>query len=140
GVKNIGGDIDFVAGTGIEIIPDSQNKKITFAAKNESIIPGPHAETHRSDGSDPITPASIGAAAKQALDAHVSDGTQHAKTVRFVVGTSTSGWTEKDCDYLCDGTNDQVEINNAITALPVTGGEIVILDGTYNITATINVN
>src|SRR5690606_23073902 len=55
GVKNIGGDIDFVAGTGMEIIPDSQNKKITFAAKNESIIPGPHAETHRSGGSDPIT-------------------------------------------------------------------------------------
>src|SRR5690554_5467498 len=55
GVSNPGGDIDFVAGTGMEIIPDSQNKKITFAAKNESIIPGPHAETHRSGGSDPIT-------------------------------------------------------------------------------------
>src|SRR5690606_40209787 len=36
---------------------------ITFAAKNESIIPGPHAETHRSDGSDPITPEDIGATA-----------------------------------------------------------------------------
>ena len=35
------------------------------------------------------------------------------RTARFVVGTSTSGWTEKDCDYLCDGTADQVEINNA---------------------------
>src|SRR5690606_444255 len=65
GVSNPGGNIDFVAGTGMEIIPDSQNKKITFAAKNESIIPGPHAETHRSDGSDPIaiTPADIGATA-----------------------------------------------------------------------------
>jgi len=61
------------------------------------------------------------------------------KLVRFVIGTSTSGWTEKDCDYLCDGTADQTEINAAITALPATGGEIVILDGTYNITAKINV-
>ena len=60
-------------------------------------------------------------------------------TVRLVVGTSTSGWTEKDCDYLCDGTADQTEINAAITALPATGGEIVILDGTYNITAKIDV-
>ena len=64
---------------------------------------------------------------------------EHKKTVRLVVGTSTSGWTEKDCDYLCDGTADQTEINAAITALPATGGEIVILDGTYNITAKINV-
>src|SRR5690554_2283381 len=63
GVSNPGGNVDFVAGTGMEIIPDSQNKKITFAAKNESIIPGPHAETHRSSGSDPITPEDIGATA-----------------------------------------------------------------------------
>ena len=61
------------------------------------------------------------------------------RTARFTVGTSTAGWTAADCDYLCDGTADQVEINNAITALPATGGEIVILDGTYNITAKINV-
>jgi parallel beta-helix repeat protein len=61
------------------------------------------------------------------------------KVARFVVGTSTAGWTSADCDYLCDGTADQVEINNAITALPVTGGEIVILDGTYIITAKINI-
>ena len=61
------------------------------------------------------------------------------RTARFVIGTSTAGWTAADCDYLCDGTADQTEINAAITALPATGGEVVILDGTYNITAKINV-
>ena len=61
------------------------------------------------------------------------------RTARFTVGTSTAGWTSADCDYLCDGTADQTEINAAITALPATGGEIVILDGTYNITAKIDV-
>ena len=61
------------------------------------------------------------------------------RTARFTVGTSTAGWTAADCDYLCDGTADQTEINAAITALPATGGEVVILDGTYNITAKINV-
>ena len=59
------------------------------------------------------------------------------KTCRFVIGTSTTGWTEKDCDYLCDGVDDQIEINAAIQALPETGGEIKVLDGTYNITASI---
>lgn len=62
------------------------------------------------------------------------------RTCRFTVGTSTAGWTADDCDYLCDGTADDVEINAAIQALPSTGGEIVILDGTYNITATIAMN
>ena len=73
------------------------------------------------------------------LNTHLEDGTQHAKTARFVIGTSTSGWTAKDCDYLCDGTNDQEEIIQALNDLPATGGEVVILDGTYNITASINI-
>lgn len=62
------------------------------------------------------------------------------RTCRFVVGTSTAGWTEDDCDYLCDGTADQVEINAAIQALPTGGGEITILNGTYNIAGPIAVN
>ena len=61
------------------------------------------------------------------------------KVARFVIGTSTAGWTLENCDYLCDGINDQVEIIQALEALPATGGEIVILDGTYNITASINI-
>jgi parallel beta-helix repeat protein len=73
------------------------------------------------------------------LNTHKADGASHSKTARFVVGTSTAGWTEKDCDYLCDGTNDQEEIIQALNKLPATGGEVVILDGTYNITASINI-
>lgn len=62
------------------------------------------------------------------------------RTARFTVGTSAAGWTADQVDYLCDGTADQVEINAAITALPATGGEVVILDGTYNLTGVILVN
>ena len=73
-----------------------------------------------------------------AIDA--PSGGSGKRVCRFVVGTSTAGWTEDDCDYLCDGTDDQVEINAAIQALPSGGGEVVILDGTYNITAAIAMN
>ena len=62
------------------------------------------------------------------------------RTCRFVVGTSTAGWTEADCDYLCDGTDDQVDIQRAIDALPEAGGEIVLLDGTYLLSADISVS
>jgi len=35
-------------------------------------------------------------------------------------------------DYVCDGTADEVQINQAINALPSTGGEVHLLDGTFN--------
>jgi parallel beta-helix repeat protein len=73
------------------------------------------------------------------LDTHINTSRLHSKTARFVIGTSTAGWTSRDCDYLCDGTNDQEEIIQALNALPATGGEVVILDGIYNITASINI-
>jgi parallel beta-helix repeat protein len=78
-------------------------------------------------------------ATKVEFDEHKADGSSHSKTARFVVGTSIAGWTAADCDYLCDGTNDQEEIIQALNDLPATGGEVVILDGTYNITASINI-
>ena len=62
------------------------------------------------------------------------------KTCRFVVGSSTAGYTAADVDYLCDGTADQVEINAAINALPESGGEIKLLDGTYTLTGGIIIN
>lgn len=74
------------------------------------------------------------------INEHKDNGKHNSKIARFIVGTSASGWTAKDCDYLCDGTDDQVEINTAIQALPDAGGEVIILDGTYNITAKININ
>lgn len=58
------------------------------------------------------------------------------RTCRVTVGTSTAGWTEADCDYLCDGTDDQVEINLAAAR---GSQEVVLLDGTYQITGQINI-
>lgn len=62
------------------------------------------------------------------------------RTATFVVGSSAAGYTLSDADYLCDGTDDQAEINSAINALPSTGGKIVLLEGTYNISGQINMN
>ena len=62
---------------------------------------------------------------------------------RFVIGTSTNGWTSADCDYLCDGVDDQEEFNQAIAAFgtgSVSGsrGTIVVLSGTYHLTAPLS--
>ena len=61
-----------------------------------------------------------------------------AGAARWVVGTSTNGWTEADCDYLCDGTDDQVEIQQALNSARM-GGEVVLLPGTYNLSGHISI-
>lgn len=66
------------------------------------------------------------------------DNISGKRTCRFVVGTSTAGWTQADCDYLCDGTDDQVEINEAFSAGDG-DGKIILLPGTYYITAPITI-
>lgn len=57
---------------------------------------------------------------------------------RMVVGTSAAGWTEDDCDYLCDGTDDQVEIQQALNAVS-DEGEVLLLKGSYHLTGQITV-
>ena len=69
------------------------------------------------------------------LDAQGGGG---KRVCRFVVGTSTAGWTAADCDYLCDGVDDNTEIQAALTAL-TGGGEVVLLDGTYHLGGPITV-
>lgn len=59
---------------------------------------------------------------------------------RYVVGSSTAGWTAEECDYLCDGTADEVEINAALAALPAGGGEVHLLDGSYSLAGSVNVS
>ncbi len=42
-------------------------------------------------------------------------------------------------DYICSGTNDQNTIKSAINSLSDNGGKIILLNGTYNITGSINI-
>ena len=70
-------------------------------------------------------------------------GDRGAGPCRVVVGTTESGWTAEDCDYLCDGESDQQEINAAIQQVleeSSTGGQVLLLDGTYNISERITIS
>ena len=65
-------------------------------------------------------------------------GDRGAGPCRVVVGTSLAGWTAEDCDYLCDGIADDVEINAAIAEVVAgKGGEILLLNGSYFLEAPI---
>lgn len=62
------------------------------------------------------------------------------RTYRVVIGTSTAGWTEDDCDYLCTGTEDDVVISQAIQSLPSGSQTLYFLSGTYTFSNTLNIN
>lgn len=56
--------------------------------------------------------------------------------VTLIVAANNSKYKTR-ADYECDGTADQAEINQAILDLPAGGGKIVLLDGTFNLLASI---
>lgn len=66
------------------------------------------------------------------------DGAKRPATV--IVGTTAMGHLKGAVDYLCDGTADHEEISAAIASLPSSGGKIIILNGSYNLNASIVVN
>jgi parallel beta-helix repeat protein len=63
----------------------------------------------------------------------------YKKSADIIVGSSTAGHTLRDAHYICDGVDDQVEINAAIQALPASGGK-VLLNGEFNVTGNVLIN
>lgn len=61
------------------------------------------------------------------------------RAATFVVSANNSEH-KFEADYRCDGTADQVQIQAAIDALPVAGGKVFLLEGTYNISDNISLN
>ena len=60
------------------------------------------------------------------------------RSATFVIAASDSSTLSKQqADYVCDGTDDQVEIQAAIDALPASGGKILLLSGNYAFSAHI---
>jgi len=48
-----------------------------------------------------------------------------------VAASDASGRVRGQADYVCDGVDDQVEIQNAIHALPAAGGTVTLSEGTF---------
>lgn len=77
---------------------------------------------------------------KDYVDERVDAVPAGKRFARAVVGTAANGWTEDDCDYLCDGEADEIEIGKALDALNGSGGgELILLDGEYFLAAAVAV-
>lgn len=56
-----------------------------------------------------------------------------SSSVTVVVASQDSSAEAKAAaNYVCDGTDDHVEINEAVASLPSTGGKVMLLEGVYS--------
>jgi len=68
---------------------------------------------------------------------HATGASEAPRTATYVVAASDApAHVKRQADYVCDGTDDQVEIQAAIDALPALGGEVRLSQGTFAISTT----
>ena len=72
------------------------------------------------------------------IDLETNNGSGNSTSI--VVGTSTNGHTLNDCDYLCDGVDDNVEIQAALDKARDTIGTVFLLPGSYYINGHIHID
>lgn len=101
--------------------------------ENESPAP---FHTHDGVNSPSILPSQAGNSTKylQTLDGKLrwNTVTSSPKAATLVIGPSSNS-DSTSYDYVTDGTNDDVEIQAAVDALPSTGGLILFREGTYTL-------
>ncbi len=56
---------------------------------------------------------------------------------RLVAASDADVRSKIEADFVCDGTDDDVEIQAALDALPAAGGKIHLTDGVFNLSATV---
>jgi len=66
-----------------------------------------------------------------------SYGPKILKTTLTVAADNSPAEFKTEADYVCDGTDDQNQIQAAIDSLSATGGIVQLLNGTYNTTNSI---
>ena len=69
----------------------------------------------------------------------VIQGYNHLPVI-YVAAYNSGTEARNAAQYVCDGTADQTEINNALTALGSNGGMVVLSPGEYNTSGTITYN
>lgn len=71
------------------------------------------------------------------LDSHKDNDSYGLKDI-FTIGYAGIAYAAGTPDYTCNGVNDDIEYQQAINALPASGGQISILTGTYNFSNTVS--
>lgn len=139
-ITNSGYQIDRVFaynadGTLNAVLNREQNPVATFELTDAGLI---YKITIARTNGEPISPDEEGIAGnsvKNMLYGIIGlDMYKQACRTVYVAAADSIPAAKAIADYICDGVNDEVEIQNAINSLPY-GGTVQLLDGRYNIDA-----
>jgi hypothetical protein len=79
-----------------------------------------------------------GVTAYNSLPARVPTSQKTTRSATIVIAASNSSAKSKaQADYVCDGIDDNVEIQTALDLIKTLGGRVLLTEGTYHITATL---
>lgn len=67
-------------------------------------------------------------------------GDRGANATIVIAASNSLTKSKTAADYTCTGSGDQSTITTALSALPSTGGKIVFLEGTYNISSAFSIS
>jgi hypothetical protein len=124
GVDNAKGNISIVGGTGIRVTANNATKTITLEATGEAIVQvTAHAATHATGGTDPITPADIGAVAPADVQALVDAAVPAAVATEMasVTPASIGAMAITDYDTDADGKVNAAVIADSAASVPWAG-------------------
>ncbi|MDP3015141.1 MAG: right-handed parallel beta-helix repeat-containing protein [bacterium] len=74
------------------------------------------------------------------LYTYANSAWQADRTVAGKIVAASNSLNKEKADYVCDGADDQVEIQAAIDALGANGGTVYLSEGTFNISTSINLD
>jgi len=124
----------------------ARDAEVTADIATHAALPTVHQDAPTLIGNHAALTATHGVAGTIAdaddLTAHEAENDAHSisRTATLVVAANDSSALSKaQADYVCDGTADDVEIQAALDALPTVGGTVVLLEGTFNISAIVNI-
>lgn len=126
----------------------SADKEIVLNAKSDTLIAKQDTITAKNEAlaakNDAILAKDDAILAKDAVEGEIATlkedigNIKKKKNVVVYVGSAELSDEQKlSCDYVCDGVDDQIEINQAISSLPDSGGEIHLSRGIFNVSNTI---
>jgi len=76
------------------------------------------------------------------ITTHIGNTTAHdisRGATLTIASNDSSALTKAQADYVCDGTDDQVQIHAAVDTLGANGGDIYLTNGVFNLSSVVNV-
>lgn len=119
-------------GIGGEISPEEIKSAVNEYLEKNPVKPGATTEQAQQIEQNKADVASL-QTETGSLKEDIGNIKKKKNVVIYVGSAELSAEQKLSCDYVCDGVDDQIEIRQAISSLPDSGGEIHLSRGIFNI-------